>query len=88
MDGCMGPPSGPDGISAKLRGPKGHINIRIPQSGSEAQRSGISETMLSRILVLLWSFGPLEFMNCSRATLCNLSLKSLAIIPGRCAAGH
>ena len=42
-----------------LRAPKGHMNIRIPHSGSGAKAMGIPKTMICRILVLVWSFGPL-----------------------------
>ena len=40
-------------------GPKGHINIRISHSGSEAHFKGIPKTMLCWILVFMWPFGLL-----------------------------
>ena len=40
-----------------LRGSKGHMNVRISHSGSKAQRKGIPEVMVCRILMF---GGPLE----------------------------
>ena len=47
----------------KIRGQKDHMNIRILQSGFEAQDKGLPETMVCRILMLSWSVGPLEMAN-------------------------
>ena len=41
-----------------IRGPKGHIDIRISHSGSKAQYKGISEIMVARILCLCGLLGP------------------------------
>ena len=41
------------------RGPKDHINMRVLHSGSKAKDQQIPETMICRILGIMWFFGPL-----------------------------
>ena len=40
------------------RSRKDHLNIRILHSGSKAQDKEIPETVVCRILMFKWSFGP------------------------------
>ena len=40
------------------RGRKDDITIRISRSGSRTSRKGIPATMVARILMFRWSFGP------------------------------
>ena len=42
----------------EARGPKDHINMRIPLPGSKAQDKGIPETMVCRSRVFTWSMRP------------------------------
>ena len=51
------PQIGQNGLDS---GPKDHINIRISHSSSKAQLRGIPETMVCRILMSMWSGGPIR----------------------------